>query len=379
MRIPMTDLTVEYTSLKDEIDGAIQRVVQSGRFILGSEVEKFEIEMANYCNTEFAIGVSSGTDALILSLKACGIGPGDEVITTPFTFIATAMAIAHCGAVPVFADIDPLTYNIDPGLIEPQISSKTRAILPVHLFGQSADMDEILALAKKYNLKVIEDAAQAFSGEYRGRKVGSIGDAGCFSFFPSKNLGAFGDGGMVVTNNAEIAERVRMLRNHGARAAYHHILPGFNSRLDAIQAAILNVKLKHIDCWSSIRRQKAELYSELLSQMDGIEPPFTAEYNTTSANYYTVRLRNHHLNREQLRNYLTSEGIETNVYYPLSLHLQEAFKTLRYRVGDFPESELAQEQVLSLPMYPELPDEDISYVVDSVRRFESRVPSKLLV
>ena len=301
MRIPMTDLTVQYDSIKDEVNLAVQRVIQSGRFILGPEVEAFEKEMAAYCGTTYAIGVASGTDALVISLRACGIKPGDEVITTPFTFIATAMAITHCGALPVFVDIDPKTYNIDPSQIEAKISSKTRAIIPVHLFGQAADMDSILGLATQYKLKVIEDAAQALSGEYKGAKVGSLGDAGCFSFFPAKNLGAYGDGGMVVTNDTQIADMVRILRQHGAKTTYYHLLPGYNSRLDAMQAAILRIKLKHLDSWSNLRRQRADLYSRLFANIGGIEPPYIADGNTTSANYYTVRIKNHEINRIKLR------------------------------------------------------------------------------
>ncbi|MCJ7743498.1 MAG: DegT/DnrJ/EryC1/StrS family aminotransferase [Dehalococcoidales bacterium] len=365
----MTDLKAQYASIKGEIDAAIQRVVESGRFILGPEVEAFEGEMAAYCGTKFAVGVASGTDASILSLIACGVKPGDEVITTPFTFIATAEAITRCGALPVFVDIDPRTYNIDPNQIEQKISSKTRAIIPVHLFGQSAEMETIVKLSKKYNLKIVEDCAQALSAEYRGKKVGSIGDAGCFSFFPAKNLGAYGDGGMVVTNDPQTAEIVRMLRQHGSKTSYYHILIGFNSRLDAIQAAILRVKLKHLDNWSRLRRQKASFYTELLGEVDGIEPPYIAEYNTTSANYYTVRIRNVDIDRNELRKYLASKDIETAVYYPLSLHLQEAYKTLSYKRGDFPESELAQGQVLSFPMFPEIEQDHVIAVVDRVKEF----------
>lgn len=369
MHIPMTDLKNQYASIKEEIASSIQRVIDSAHFVLGPEVEAFEREMAAYCGTKFAVGVASGTDALVLSLIACGVEPGGEVITTPFTFIATAEAITHCGARPVFVDIEARTYNIDPDQIEPNISPKTRAILPVHLFGQPAEMEAIMGLGRKYNLKVVEDCAQALSAEYRGKKVGSIGDAGCLSFFPSKNLGAYGDGGMVVTDNLQIAEAVRLLRQHGARTGYFHILPGFNSRLDAIQAAILRAKLKHLENWSALRREKALFYTQLLSGIDGIEPPFIAEHNVTSANYYTIRLRNHHVDRSELRKYLALKGIETNVYYPLSLHLQEAYKPLGYKSGDFPESELAQEQVLSFPMFPELSQAHIMEVVSGVKEF----------
>jgi len=369
MHIPMTDLTVQYSSIKDEIDEAICRVTESGRFILGEEVETFEREIANYCGVNYAIGVASGTDALILSLKACGIKPGDEVITTPFTFVATAEAISHCGAVPLFVDIDPRTYNIDTNKIEAKISAKTRAIIPVHLFGQPADMDAVLKLGKKYDLKIVEDCAQALSAKYKGKRVGSIGNAGCFSFFPSKNLGAYGDGGMIVTDDPQIAEVSRMLRQHGMKMSYYHILPGFNSRLDAIQAAILGVKFKYLDNWSNLRRQAALLYTQMLSEISGIEPPHIADYNTTSANYYTVRLSDRRVNRNELRKYLASKDVDTAVYYPLSLHLQEAYKALGYKEGDFPESEVAQQQVISLPMFPEISQDQIRWVVGMIKEF----------
>lgn len=369
MPIPLTDLKAQYSSIKEEIDTAISRVIKQGQFILGPEVEALEEEVASYCGTKFAIGVASGTDALHLALLGCGVRPGDEVITTPFTFIATAEAITQCGAIPVFADIDPRTYNIDPAQIEPKISPKTRAIILVHLYGQPADMEPILQIGKKHNLKVVEDCAQALGAEYKGKKVGSLADAGCLSFFPAKNLGAYGDGGMVVTNDRQIAEVVGMLRKHGSKVAYYHLLPGFNSRLDALQAAILRVKLKHLDNWNRLRREKAALYTQLLSQIDGIEPPYIERHSISSANYYTIRLKNSHIKRNELRKYLESKGTSTAVYYPLSLHLQEVYKPLGYKPGDFPDSEQAQEQVLSLPMYPELSQEQIEEVVSEVDKF----------
>jgi dTDP-4-amino-4,6-dideoxygalactose transaminase len=369
MHIPMTDLTVQYAMLKEELDESIQRVIISGRFILGPEVEAYEKEIAAYCSVKYAIGVASGTDALMLSLIACGVKPGDEVITTPFTFIATAEAITHCGAVPVFIDIDWRTYNIDTTQIEAKITSKTRAIIPVHLFGQPAEMDNILELSKKYNVKIVEDCAQALSAKYKEKKVGSIGDVGCLSFFPSKNLGAYGDGGMIVTNDPQIDDTARMLRQHGAKTAYYHVVPGFNSRLDAIQAAILRVKFKYLDHWSSLRRKMASLYTDLLEGIDDIKPPYILDCNTTSANYYTVRLHNKHIDRNDLRKYLVSKDIETAVYYPLSLHLQEAYQGLGYKKGDFPVSELAQEQVLSFPMFPEISEYQVREVVDKTKEF----------
>lgn len=371
MTIPLVNLKAQYSAIKDEIDAAIQEVLQRGQFILGPEVKAFEEEMATYCGTKFAVGVASGTDALHLALIACGIKPGDEVITTPFTFIATAEAITQLGATPVFTDIAPRTYNIDPEWIEQKISAKTRAIIPVHLYGQPAEMDPILRLGKKYNLKIIEDCAQALGAEYRGRKAGSMGDTGCLSFFPAKSLGAYGDGGMVVTNDQEVAETVEILRKHGSKVSYYHLLPGFNSRLDALQAAILRVKLKYLDRWIELRHDKASLYSQLLGQMDGIEPHYVEEYNKPSFNYYTIRVKDSRIDRNELKNYLEAKGIQTIIYYPLSLHLQEVYESLGYKPGDFPESELAQEQVLSLPMFPELSEGQIEMIARSIADFLS--------
>jgi len=372
MNVPLVDLKAQYDSIKDELDVAIHRVVRSGQFILGSEVKAFEDEMAVYCGTKYAVGVASGTDALQLALLACGIKAGDEVITTPFTFIATAESIAKCGATPVFVDIDPKTYNIAPAQIEYKISKKTKAILPVHLYGQPAAMERILDIARKHNLKVIEDCAQALGAEYKGKKVGSLGAAGCLSFFPSKVLGAYGDGGMVVTNDPKIAETVRILRVHGSKATYQHVMHGFNSRLDALQAAILRVKLKYLDRWNELRRSKAVLYTELLSRIDGIEPPHFDKNCKSSCNYYTVRIKGSRLGRDELRKHLESKGIQTAVYYPLSLHLQEVYKYLGYKPGDFPNSEQAQEQVLTLPMYPELSEGRVEDVASEIKRFVNR-------
>jgi dTDP-4-amino-4,6-dideoxygalactose transaminase len=371
LKIPLTDLNAQYSTIGDEIDSAIHRVLQQGQFILGPEVKSFEEEMAAYCGTKYAVGVASGTDALHLALLACGIKPGDEVITTPFTFIATAEAIVNCGAIPIFIDVEPRTPNIDPTQIESKITSKTKAIIPVHLYGQPAAMEEITAIGRKHNLKIIEDCAQALGAEYRDRKVSALGDAGCLSFFPAKNLGAYGDGGMVVTDDPTMAETVRILRVHGAKSSYYHTLPGFNSRLDSIQAAILRVKLKYFDTWIERRRSNASLYSQLLDPVDGIETPYTEEHSRHAFNYYTVRLKDPRLDRNELRKHLESKGIQTMVYYPLSLHLQEVYKFLGYRPGDFPRSESAQEQVLSLPMYPELRNEQIEQVVDEIKSFSN--------
>jgi dTDP-4-amino-4,6-dideoxygalactose transaminase len=371
VNVPLVDLKAQYNSIKAEIDVAINRVLEHGQFILGPEVKAFEEEMAAYCGTKYAVGVASGTDALHLALLGCGIKPDDEVITTPFTFIATAESIAKCGAKPVFVDIDLKTYNIDPSQIESKITGKTKAILPVHLYGQPAAMERILDMARQHNLKVIEDCAQALGAEYKGKKVGSLGDAGCLSFFPSKNLGAYGDGGMVVTDDAQIAETVRILRVHGSKASYQHVMHGFNSRLDALQAAILRVKLKQLDKWNELRRSKTALYTELLSRIDDVEPPYFEKNCRSSCNYYTIRLKDSRLNRNELRKHLESKGIQTAVYYPLALHLQEVYKYMGHKPGDFPQSERAQEQVLTLPMYPELNKEQIEEVAGEIRKVTS--------
>jgi len=381
VKTPLVDLNAQYNAIKEEIDEAVRRVIERGAFILGPEVEALESEIAAYLGVKYAVGVASGTDALQLALLACGIEPGDEVITTPFTFIATAESIAKCGAKPVFVDIDPKTYNIDPAKIRSKITQRTKAILPVHLYGQPADMGPILELARKYHLKVVEDCAQALGAKYKGRKVGSLGVAGCLSFFPSKVLGAYGDGGMVVTNSPEIAEKTKMLRSHGCKEKYYHLIPGFNSRLDALQAAILRVKLKYLDGWNEARRQKASAYSRLLGEIEGIEPPYVAPYSHHIFNYYTIRLNNNpqsqsHSIRNNLQQHLASRGIATTIYYPLSLHLQDVFKPLGYRLGAFPESEKAQGQVLSLPLYPELEDNKIEEIVKLISMFDGKARIK---
>lgn len=367
-RVPGLDLKAQYDTIQEEIDTAIHRVLQHGQFILGPEVKTLEKEMAAYCGTKYAVGVASGTDALRLALLACGLGPGHEVITTPFTFVATVEAIMQCGATPVFADIDPDSYNIDPARIEEKITPRTRALLPVHLYGQAAAMEAIMALAGRYHLKVIEDCAQALGAACRGRKVGAIGDAGCLSFFPSKTLGAYGDGGMVVTSDPVVAETVGMLRKHGVRNSYDYDLIGFNSRLDTLQAAVLSVKLKRLDGWNEERRRKAALYRQLLSEIEQIQTPPFPETDLPCFNYFTVRLKAP-LSRDRLRAHLEKLGIQTMVYYPRSLHLQKAYRNLGYHRGDFPESEQAQEQVLSLPIYPELSMEQIEEVVAGIEGF----------
>ncbi|MFA5386578.1 MAG: DegT/DnrJ/EryC1/StrS family aminotransferase [Candidatus Paceibacterota bacterium] len=358
------DLTAQYKSIKKEIDRAVKRVLDSSVFIGGKEVEEFEKEVARFCGAKYAIGVNSGTDALFLSLKALSIGPGDEVITTPFTFIATAGVIANCGARPVFVDIDPETFNIDSSKIERAVTQRTKAILPVHLFGQMADMDKIMRIAKKHKLYVIEDAAQAIGAEYKKKKAGTVGDLGCFSFFPSKNLGAFGDGGMIVTNNVKLAERVRLLKNHGSspKEKYLNLIVGTNSRLDALQAAILRVKLRYLLKWSSERAKKAGYYSKNLKNAGDIITPKINPSRTHIFHQYTVKTKF----RNELQKYLKERGVPTMVYYPLSLHLQPALNYLKYKKGDFPEAEKAAKEVLSLPIYPEIRNEDQDFIINTI-------------
>ncbi len=370
MAIPLVDLKAQHASIARELDEALRRVMASGTFILGPEVETCEGEIAAYLEVPYAVGVASGTDALKLALLACDIGPGDEVITTPFTFIATAEAIIQVGAKPVFVDIDATTLNIDVSRIEQAITAKTRALLPVHLFGQAADMDGILRLAERHGLRVIEDCAQALGAEHSGRRVGSLGEAGCFSFFPSKMLGALGDGGMVTTKDAEIAEKLRMLRNHGCQRKYDHLIHGFNSRLDELQAAILRAKLPHLEDWIALRQRNAAFYSDLLMSVPGIVAPSVAQDRSHVFNYYTVRLEHPAPSRDELQTALAKQGIATAVYYPRSLHLQESLKHLGYRSGDLPACELAQEQVISLPLYPELEAEEIRTVASALSSFE---------
>ena len=372
MKVPILDLTRQYRAIKAEIDTAIQRVLESGRFILGPEVEAFEREITEYLGVKHAIGVASGTDALLLSLKALGIGPGDGVIVPSFTFFATAGVVANVGATPVFADIDPQTFNISTEnvkeiLYHPSSPITIRAIIPVHLYGQPADMDEIMRLAKEHDLYVIEDAAQAIGAEYRGQKVGTIGHLGCFSFFPTKNLGAYGDGGLVVTNDDELAEKVRMLRVHGSKPKYYHHLVGTNSRLDALQAAILRAKLPHLDEWTVTRQEIAARYDELLRDVSGIGLPFRTPDRTHIFHQYTIRVLNGR--RDTLQKHLREQGVGVQVYYPLPLHLQPCFRHLGYKEGDLPESERASREVLSLPMFPELTEEEQDYVVQAIKAF----------
>ena len=360
--VPSFSLTRQNAKLEDELTGAILEVVRSGQFILGEKVIKIEEEIAELCGTEYAIGVGNCSDALLLALLACNVKPGDEVITTPFTFFATAGAIVQAGGTPVFCDIDLGTFNIDPLKIEDVITDRTKAILPVHLYGQAVDMDPIMSIAKKHNLYVIEDAAQAIGALYKGRPVGSLGDIACFSFFPTKNLGAFGDGGMITTNNSELEERVRMLRVHGSKKKYHHEILGCNSRLDALQAAILSVKVKYLKDWTSKRRSLADRYRKKLDMGNLLLHPEVMDDAYHVYHQYTIRISN----RDDIQEELKRRGIDSTVYYPLSLHLQPVFKDLDYSLGDFPESEKATEEVLSLPIFPELESNEQDRVIEEL-------------
>ena len=366
MPVPLTDLTAQYRSIKAEIDAAMSRTLASGSFILGREVESFEKEAAAYCGAAHGVGVASGTDALHLALLACGIGAGDEVLTTPFTFIATAESVHKCGATPVFVDIDADTCNMDLGQMERHLTPRTTGIVPVHLYGHPCDMTRVMEFAAAHRLKVVEDCAQSLGATWQGKKVGSFGDAGCLSFFPSKVLGAYGDGGMVVTNDAAIADHVRVLRSHGSRKKYFHDMPGFNSRLDSLQAAVLKVKLGHLDDWLNRRREIATAYADLLRGVDGISLLAERVGARHIYNYYTVRVAGGAQKRDAVADYLKSCGIATAVYYPRSLHLQPVYAVLSHHAGDFPVSEAAQDEVLSLPMYPELTDGQIAEVVSAI-------------
>jgi dTDP-4-amino-4,6-dideoxygalactose transaminase len=364
--IPVLDLKAQYAAIEKEIDAAIKEVLLSTEFILGPAVRELEQRLAAYCECRYGVGVASGTDALRLTLTALGIGQGDEVITTPFSFIATANTISHCGARPVFVDIDPQTYNIDPTKIEAAITVRTKAIVPVHLYGHPADMDPIMQLAEKYGLYVIEDAAQAIGARYKGRRVCSIGHAGCLSFYPTKNLGAYGDGGMVLTNDAKLAEKIDILRRQGSKKKYYADMLGFNSRLDTLQAAILLVKLNYLDAWNKSRRLVAERYNSLLSGLPVITPYESPEVYHVY-HQYTIRAPQ----RDELAVNLKEQGIGTMIYYPVPLHLQGLYAGLGYKEGDLPESEAASREVLSLPMYPELTEEQQITIAESIKKFYS--------
>jgi len=384
MNVPLLDLKLQYKSLKTELDAAVQSVVESQYFILGPEVEKMEQAMNAYIGCSYSYGVSSGTDALLLALMALDIKPGDEVIVPDYSFFATAGVVSRLNAIPVFADIDPVTFNIDPECIVKKITPKTKAIIPVHLYGQSAEMESIMAVAKKHGLYVIEDGAQAIGVHYKdGRKVGAIGDIGCFSFFPSKNLGCFGDGGLVTTNDSVLAQKMKDLRVHGMNPKYYHKYIGGNFRIDALQAAVLSIKLPHLDAWSAKRRENAWIYTQLFQQHGLTENPGIIAFNENNRVLLPVSvhqgsgIQNHHIfnqyiirveKRNALRKYITDKGIGNDIYYPVPFHAQECFQYLNQGT-DFPVSSCAANDSLALPIFPELTNEQISYVVETIADF----------
>jgi dTDP-4-amino-4,6-dideoxygalactose transaminase len=358
-----------YPPIKDEIETAVKAVFNKANFILGEEVSRFEKEFAAHVGAKYAVGVANGTDALRLAIIASGVKPGDEVITSPFTFIATTETISQCGAVPVFADIDPVSYNLDPKSVEKKITKKTRAIIPVHLYGMPCDMDAFLAIAKKHNLRLIEDTAQAFTGKFKlaggdWKFLGTIGDCGTFSFFPAKNLGAFGDGGMVTTNDDKICEELKALRNHGSKVRYIHEMEGFNSRLDTVQAAVLGIRLKHVEKWTEMRNAVAAKYAEALKGV--CVAPVVPANARHSFNYYTIRFDSK-AKRDNAQKHLTELGIANQIYYPIALHLQKAYAHLGGKKGDLPVCDAVMDTVFSLPMYPELSDAQIKTVTDAVK------------
>ncbi|MDZ7374211.1 MAG: DegT/DnrJ/EryC1/StrS family aminotransferase [candidate division KSB1 bacterium] len=371
VKVPFVDLRVQYRNLRAEIDSALARVLERCDFILGSEVENFERRFAEYLGVAHAVGVSSGLDALHLALRTLGIGPGDEVIIPANTFVATALAVSTVGARPVLVDCVRDTYNIDPDWIESAITPRTRAIIPVHLTGQAADMDAVLSIAAKYGLWVIEDAAQAHGTLYKGRKCGSLAPLGCFSFYPGKNLGAYGDAGLVATDNDAFAEKIRRLRNYGQRVKYEHIEKGMNCRLDTLQAAVLNVKLRYLDEWNRLRARHADAYRALLENVGDLRFQRVADFSTHIYHLFIVETEY----RDALRQYLAQKGVQTGIHYPIPIHLLEAYRDLGYQEGDFPHTEYLAKHMLSLPMYPELTEEQIDYVALCVREFFNRMRS----
>lgn len=367
MSIPLLDLHAQYENIKEEINQAVLNVLAGGQYILGPNVKALEKEIASYCGVKYGIGVANGTDALMLSLVAYGIGPGDEVITSPFTFFASAEVISQVGARPVFVDIDANTFNIDVEKIEAKITNRTKAIIPVHIFGQMVNMDKVMNLAKRYNLIVIEDACQAIGAEYKGKKAGSIGHVGCFSFFPTKNLGGYGDGGMIVTDDEKILDKIKILRVHGSSPKYYHSMVGYNSRLDEIQAAMLRVKFRYIDEWNEKRRIGACLYNDLLIASP-VVTPFVADENKSVYHLYVIRTQA----RDNLANKLSADGISTGVYYPVPLHLQKVYANMGYRAGEMPIVEQMCKEVLAIPLYPELHKNDIERIALLIQQsFES--------
>ncbi len=370
--MPLLDLVAQHEPMREEIHGVLRRLVDSQRFVLGEEVERLEEEIAAYCGTKYAVGCASGTDALLLAMMVLGIGQGDEVVTTPYSFFATVSTIVRAGATPVFVDIDPKTFNLNVAQIEEVLKqhSKVKAILPVHLYGQVAQMDELLEIAARHGLPVIEDAAQAIGAEYKGRRVGSMGKIGCFSFFPSKNLGGYGDGGIMTMDDPAMAERLKSLREHGAKQKYVHDEVGLNSRLDALQAAVLRVKLRHLDGWHEGRRRNAALYRELFQSKNvPVVVPVEAEYSTRHVyNQFVIRCER----RDELKAFLGERGVGTAIYYPIPLHLQPCFRYVGYKEGDLPVSEACAKDTLSIPVYGELTRDDIEYVVEQIAEFHGR-------
>jgi dTDP-4-amino-4,6-dideoxygalactose transaminase len=365
MIVPFVDLKAQYKTIAAEVEAAMQRVVTDADFILGSDVEKFEQEFARFCRAEYAVGLDSGTSALELALRAFGIGEGDEVITVSHTFIATAAAISYTGARPILVDIDPDTYNLDPKQIEAAITPRTKAIVPVHLYGQAADLEPILSIAHKHKLLVIEDACQAHGALYKGKSVGSLGDAGCFSFYPGKNLGAYGDAGMVVTNSKEIADKLKLLRNYGQPQKYQHVMMGYNRRLDSLQAAVLRAKLRHLDYWNDARRRAAKLYDEMLEGAAEVKTPYRAEESTHVYHLYVIQ----HPRRDQLLQHLKDRGVYGGLHYPTPVHLQPCYEHLNKPAGSLPVTEAIASRVISLPMFAEITEEQIKYVCDCIRSF----------
>jgi dTDP-4-amino-4,6-dideoxygalactose transaminase len=363
MKVPFLDLKAQYVSIKDEISAAIQQVFDRTAFAGGPFVAQFEKEFATFCNTQYAVGVGSGTEALWLALLGLGIGPGDEVITVSNTFIATAEAISYCGAKPVFVDVEEDTYNMNPYLLEAAITTKTKAIIPVHLFGQTADMDPIMEIARKHKLFVIEDASQAHGAEYKGKTAGSIGDTGCFSFYPGKNLGAYGEAGAVITNNPDLDKKIRMLRDHGQAEKYHHDLVGWNGRMDGLQGAILSAKLKYLNAWNEARRRNAKLYNGMLGKV-GIVVPLESPHNKHVYHIYAIRVQN----RDSLISALAEKDIQCGIHYPIPLHMQNAYKAPGLGEGSFPVTENVTSEFVSLPMFPELSREQIDYVAAEIKK-----------
>jgi dTDP-4-amino-4,6-dideoxygalactose transaminase len=365
VRVPFVDLKIQYEAIRDEIGKAIHQVLEQAAFSGGPFVAQFEKEFANYCGCPYAIGVGSGTEALWLSLYALGITQGDEVITVPNTFIATTEAISLCGATPVFVDIYEPTYTMDPSKIEVAITPRTKAIIPVHIFGQMADMDPILEIAHRHGLWVIEDACQAHGAEYKGKRAGSIGDVGCFSFYPGKNLGAYGEAGAIVTNNAKLERKIKIIRDHGQTKKYYHELIGWNARMDGIQGAILSVKLRHLSRWNEARRNHAQEYDRFFRELKEIVPPHEAEYAKHVYHLYVLRVKD----RDRLIASLSEEGVDSGIHYPVPIHLMEAYRFLGLKEGSFPLSEQCMKEFISLPMFPELTHEQIERVVDGVKRY----------